>query len=174
MSQSDDKKENKKTPDLSEEQVKKYLEDNRDFFDRHADLIGMFEFSHARGKPASLFEKQVSVLREKNVELRHRISTLTNNAKKNDAIFKNSRDLILSLLDAKNLDELKKVVELLIPDLYRFHDSQKCLGQSSSKTFSKIIDSQHPKASVTVTWYEPSVLVSIISLLFPETIPLDH
>jgi len=106
MSQSEDKKEIKKTPDLSEEQVKKYLEDNRDFFDRHADLVGIFEFSHARGKTASIFEKQVSVLREKNVELRQRISILTKNAKKNDAIFKNSRDLILSLLDAENLDEL--------------------------------------------------------------------
>lgn len=106
MSQSEDKKKVKKTSDLSEEQVKKYLEDNMDFFDRHTDLIGKFEFSHAPGKTASLFEKQVSVLREKNVELRHRITTLTNNAKKNDAIFKNSRDLILSLLDAENLDEL--------------------------------------------------------------------
>ncbi|MDG1987917.1 MAG: DUF484 family protein [Halieaceae bacterium] len=106
MSQSEDKKKIKKTSDLPEEQVKKYLEDNKDFFDRHSDLIDIFEFSHVRGKTASIFEKQVSVLREKNVELRHRISTLTNNAKKNDAIFKNSRDLILSLLDAENLDEL--------------------------------------------------------------------
>jgi uncharacterized protein YigA (DUF484 family) len=71
MSQSENKKEIKNTPDLSEEQVKRYLEDNRDFFDRHADLVGIFEFSHARGQTASIFEKQVSVLREKNVEFQH-------------------------------------------------------------------------------------------------------
>ena len=109
MSQSEDKKNVKKTSDLSEEQVRKYLEDDMGFFDRHTDLIGKFEFSHTPGRTASIFEKQVSVLREKNVELRHRISTLTNNAKKNDAIFKNSRDLILSLLDAEDLEELNTV-----------------------------------------------------------------
>ena len=37
-----------------------------------------------------------------------------------------SKDEISWIEHGKNLDELKKVVELLIPDLYRFHDSQKC------------------------------------------------
>ncbi len=106
MSQGDNKEKNNKILDLSEEQVRMYLEDNRDFFERHSDLISIFEFSPTRGRAVSLFEKQVSVLRERNVELRQRISTLTNNAKENDEIFKNSRDLVLALLDAKSLDEL--------------------------------------------------------------------
>ena len=37
-----------------------------------------------------------------------------------------SKDELSWIEHCKNLDELKKVVELLIPDLYRFHDSQKC------------------------------------------------
>ena len=37
-----------------------------------------------------------------------------------------NKDELSWIEHGKNLDELKKVVELLIPDLYRFHDSQKC------------------------------------------------
>jgi len=119
MSQGRSKKDAKKTLDLSEDRVRAYLEEHRDFFDRHTDLVGIFEFSHARGSTASLFEKQVSVLRERNVELRHEITKLTNTAKNNDGIFRNSRELVLSLLDAKNLDELNTAFSYAMENTFK-------------------------------------------------------
>ena len=43
-----------------------------------------------------------------------------------DYMLAKNKDELSWIEHGKNLDELKKVVELLIPDLYRFHDSQKC------------------------------------------------
>lgn len=43
-----------------------------------------------------------------------------------DYMSEKNKDELSWIEHGKNLDELKKVVELLIPDLYRFHDSQKC------------------------------------------------
>ena len=123
MSQGRSKKDAKKTLDLSEDQVRAYLEEHLDFFDRHTDLVGIFEFSHPRGSTASLFEKQVSVLRERNVELRHKITTLTNTAKNNDGIFRNSRELVLSLLDAKNLDELNTAFSYAMENTFKIEYS---------------------------------------------------
>ena len=55
-----------------------------------------------------------------------------------DYMSEKSKDEISWIEHGKNLDELKKVVELLIPDLYRFHDSQKC-GKVRIKLVERIL-----------------------------------
>ena len=46
------------------------------------------------------------VLREKNVEMRHRLKALTNNARDNDKLFEKSRQLVLNLLEADSVHAL--------------------------------------------------------------------
>ncbi len=91
---------------LDDEMVRNYLLDNADFLQRNPDMLDCLHVPHASGSAVSLVEKQVSVLREKNVEMRHRLKALTNNARDNDTLFEKTRQLVLNLLEADSVHAL--------------------------------------------------------------------
>jgi uncharacterized protein YigA (DUF484 family) len=94
------------SPELSDETVREYLKNHSDFFQRHPDMLDFLHVSHASGSAVSLVEKQVSVLRERNVEMRQRLNALTANARHNDRLYEQTRRLVLALLDAQCLPAL--------------------------------------------------------------------
>ncbi|MEH6585076.1 MAG: DUF484 family protein [Halioglobus sp.] len=89
---------------LTDEQVREYLKENGDFLQRNPDMLDHLHISHASGSAISLVEKQVSVLRERNIDMRHRLKALTANARDNDKLYEQTRNLVLALLDAQDLD----------------------------------------------------------------------
>lgn len=91
---------------LSDEAVRDFLTANGDFLQRHPDLLDNLHISHASGSAISLVEKQVSVLRERNVEMRHRLKALTSTARENDKLFEETRALVVKLLEAASVNEL--------------------------------------------------------------------
>lgn len=91
---------------LSDEQVRDYLKENGDFLQRNPDMLDHLHISHASGSAVSLVEKQVSVLRERNIDMRHRLNALTSNARNNDKLYEQTRQLVLALLDAGSTEEL--------------------------------------------------------------------
>lgn len=91
---------------LNDEQVRQYLQENGDFLQRNPDMLDHLHISHASGSAVSLVEKQVSILRERNIDMRHRLSTLTANARDNDQLYERTRKLVLALLEAKDIDAL--------------------------------------------------------------------
>jgi uncharacterized protein YigA (DUF484 family) len=97
---------NKAGPELTDEEVRNYLKSNNDFFQRHADMLDHLHISHSSGSAVSLVEKQVSVLRERNMEMRKRLNNLTGNARDNDRLYDLTRNLVLELLEANSLDAL--------------------------------------------------------------------
>jgi len=97
------------TKALTDEAVREFLKDNGDFLQRNPDLLDHLHVSHASGSAVSLVEKQVSVLRERNVDIRHRLKTLTTNARENDRLFELTRDLVVKLLEADSVEGLYRV-----------------------------------------------------------------
>ncbi len=95
----------------SEAQVAAYLKSHRDFFERHPDLLTDLSVPHASGAAVSLVERQVSVLRERNVELRERLHRLLEVARENDMLFEKMRGLILALLESSSLPDLAAALE---------------------------------------------------------------
>lgn len=91
---------------LDEDAVREYLKDNGDFLQRNPDLLDHLHVSHASGSAVSLVEKQVSVLRERNVDLRHKLGKFTRNAKENDKLFEQTRALVIKLLEADSVGGL--------------------------------------------------------------------
>ncbi len=91
---------------VSEDMVREYLIDNGDFLQRNPDLMDHLHIEHASGSAVSLVEKQVSVLRERNIDMRRRLGTLTGNARDNDALFEASRKLVLQLIEANTPAQL--------------------------------------------------------------------
>jgi uncharacterized protein YigA (DUF484 family) len=92
--------------EITEHDVAEYLQKNVDFFQRHAHLLADLQVPHIAGAAVSLVERQVSVLRERNVELRERLHSMVEVARSNDYIFEKMRGLILSLLEARDLLQL--------------------------------------------------------------------
>lgn len=87
------------------EQVVKYLSEHPEFFSQHTLLLEELTLPHESGNAISLVERQVSVLRERNMDMRHRLSKLLDNARDNDRLFEKTKRLVLKLLEAQSTDE---------------------------------------------------------------------
>jgi uncharacterized protein YigA (DUF484 family) len=92
--------------ELSPEQIKTYLQTHPDFFEYHPDLLELISLPHESGAAVSLVERQISVLRERNLEMRQRISGMLEAAKTNDKLFDKTKRLVLALLDTKDLPSI--------------------------------------------------------------------
>ena len=97
--------------DLDDEAVVRYLRANPTFFAEHDELLGELHIPHQRGDSVSLVERQLKLLRDRNIEMRHRLSQLMDVARDNDRLFDKTRRLILDLLDASSLEEVVMAVE---------------------------------------------------------------
>ncbi len=91
---------------LDEARIAEYLAEHPNFFDRHADVLRDLRLHHPSGRAVSLIEKQVSALRERNTELRHRLNQLLENARQNDRLFERSKRLVLALLECNELGDI--------------------------------------------------------------------
>lgn len=95
----------------SPEQVTAFLKANPHFFEGQDDLLLHLDIPHQRGGSVSLVERQVTLLREKNIEMRRRLNDLVSAAKSNDVTFKRTRELVLALLDATTAEQFLLCLE---------------------------------------------------------------
>ena len=68
--------------ELSENAVQDFLQENPDFFERHGALLGSLRLPHVAGGTVSLVERQVSVLRQKDLKLERKLKDLIDVAKR--------------------------------------------------------------------------------------------
>lgn len=99
---------------ITEEQVCQYLSAETDFFDRHPELLESMELPHESGKAVSLIERQISVLRDRNLEMRARLNNLLETARANDKLFEKTKRLVLALLET---DSLSKAIDTVYDSL---------------------------------------------------------
>lgn len=89
--------------------VEQYLRDHPNFFRHRLDLVAELELPHGGGGAVSLVERQVSLLRERNIEMRNRLATITHHAHNNDALFEGTRAAVLALLEIKKAADIATV-----------------------------------------------------------------
>lgn len=95
---------------FSEAELITYLREHPDFFVRNSELLAELNLPHASGKAISLVEHQVSIMRERNMEMRRRMNELLDAARENDGLFAKTRSLTLALLDTASLHDLNEVL----------------------------------------------------------------
>lgn len=95
---------------LTEDDVVAYLKGDPDFFQRHRALLSELNLPHDSGQAVSLIERQVAILRERNMQMRRRMNELLQAAKDNDELFAKTRTLTLELLNVHNWHELNEVL----------------------------------------------------------------
>jgi len=93
------------------EAVAAYLRAHPEFFVDHDELLAELRLPHQPGAAVSLVERQVKLLRERNIEMRHRLSQLMDVARDNDRLLDKTRRLVLDLLDADSLEAVVSAVE---------------------------------------------------------------
>ena len=97
--------------ELSENAVHDFLQDNPDFFERHGALLGALRLPHDAGGTVSLVERQVSLLRQKDLNVERKLKDLIEVARANDALAAKIHKLALQLLAASGLSETLEYVE---------------------------------------------------------------
>jgi len=97
--------------ELSAEAVCDYLESHPDFFERHNNLLGVMELPHEVGGTVSLVERQISMLRQKDMKLERQLKELIQVARDNDVIAAKVHEFSLQLLSSASLDDTITAVE---------------------------------------------------------------
>ena len=97
--------------DVSEQSVREYLEANPDFFERHGALLSSLSVPHGSGEAISLVERQVSMLRQKELKLERQLKDLIGVARANDTLVAKIHELTLQLIASKDLSATIAAVE---------------------------------------------------------------
>lgn len=105
--------------EISAEQVCQYLQSHPDFFIQHEQLLADINLPHRAGEAVSLVERQVSLLRERDIDLRHRLAELLEVARENDELFAKTKSLILNIVAASSLDELISAVQVALKQEFK-------------------------------------------------------
>jgi uncharacterized protein YigA (DUF484 family) len=95
---------------LNDDIIVAFLRSDPDFFQRHPNLLSELNLPHHTGQAVSLIERQVAILRERNMNMRRRMNELLGEAKNNDELFAKTRTLTLELLNVHNWHELNEVL----------------------------------------------------------------
>jgi uncharacterized protein len=96
---------------LSEQAVHDYLKSNPDFFERHGSLLGSLRLPHITGGTVSLVERQVAVLRQKDLKLERKLKELLDVARANDLLTAKLHQLTLQMLGATSLADTLRALE---------------------------------------------------------------
>lgn len=95
----------------SEQTVHDYLAEHADFFERHGELLGSMQLPHITGSAVSLVERQVSVLRQKELKLERKLKELIGVARTNDVLSAKIHELTLQLIACRDLVSTIAAVE---------------------------------------------------------------
>ncbi|NCF16915.1 MAG: DUF484 family protein [Haliea sp.] len=135
--------------ELDDDTVRDYLKSNGDFLQRNPDLLDHLHVSHASGSAVSLVEKQVSVLRERNVDMRHRLNSLTANARDNDRLYERTRILVLKLLEADSPTSLcSTFMDSMAVDFDVEHASIILFGDQDSQDACRVESAESAKTEI--------------------------
>jgi len=96
---------------LSEQAVHDFLAAHPDFFEHNAKLLSTLHLPHASGGAISLVERQVSMLRQKDLKLERQLKELIEVARANDVLSAKIHELTLQLLAASDLQSTIAAIE---------------------------------------------------------------
>ena len=105
--------------DLDPMDVEAFLRANPNFLQDRPGLLAVLNLPHGGEGAVSLIERQVSVLRERNIASRQKLNALTDIGRQNDRLLEATRQSILALLGAENRGELSRTWIEQIRDTFR-------------------------------------------------------
>ena len=124
---------------IPEDAVADFLQQNPDFFERHAPLLTKLKLPHGRGTATvSLVERQVLVLREKNDKLEARLRELIEVARDNDVLAGKIHRLSCRLLRARTSTALIDALEESLREDFGASEWILLLAPGANSAFAKV------------------------------------
>lgn len=93
---------------LSDKEVITFLNQNTDFFIRHPEQLEVIQVNNKNGVVASLINHQVNVLKDRNNQLKNKLSHLIANAEENEKIMSQVFELTLQLSQISHVANVTK------------------------------------------------------------------
>ncbi len=142
---------NTNNTEVTEDLVAAYLREHPDFFKRQTDLLSELSLPHSSGEAISLVERQVSLLRERNMDMRHRLSSLLDNARENDRLFDKTKRIVLSILEGGTLEDTLNTVFSSFRDDFDIHYTSIILygeAEDFSNTSARVVTKQDARNNI--------------------------
>jgi len=139
--------------ELTEEGIAEYLQANPEFFERHAGLLNSLRLPHDAGGPSvSLVERQVLVLRQKNLKLERKLNELLDVARSNDALATRIHALAMLMLATPDQVSAVRVLEEQLrlsfnadqSVLVVFDDPAGSVAASGASRFLRVVERDDP------------------------------
>ncbi|HQU14532.1 MAG: hypothetical protein B7Z66_02705 [Chromatiales bacterium 21-64-14] len=112
---------------VSEEAVVEYLRNHPDFFEKHVPLLAILRVPHPSGTAVSLIERQVTVLRQQNQQLRRKLMDMVQTARDNEELTGRMQQLSVALADATDLRDVLETLDRVLRDDFRADAIALCL-----------------------------------------------
>ncbi len=103
----------------SADAVISYLQNHKDFFLHHPELLGELDIPHAEGDGAiSLIERQVSVLRDRHKSEQQKLYALVQTARENERVAERLHRIAVEVAAVNDMDDAFDTVTQLIKELF--------------------------------------------------------
>ena len=122
---------------LSNKEIAEHLILNPNFFKENPEVLNSIEIVHDSGAAVSLIQKQVELLRSNYNSTTDKLMELLGNAKNNEDIFILTKELILRLIDASNIEEIVALLEKSFVANFGAKKSRVLFFSESSKNLPK-------------------------------------
>jgi uncharacterized protein YigA (DUF484 family) len=136
-----------------EEAVARYLEDKPDYFERHTEILANLRIPHPdTGKAISLIERQLGVLRDKNLGLEQQLRELISIARENDVLGERLHRFAGAMIDAGSLDDVLDTAQDMLRQEFRLDAVSIVLdpGPESSKGRPEFLAAKDGRFAVVV------------------------
>ena len=98
------------------QEVRKYLLEHPDFFQKNSEVLSELILKHDTGAATSLLERQIQALRKKNDDLEKNMLSLLRLAHDNEELQKKSQRIALRLLEVDNDEHILDVISGMLTD----------------------------------------------------------
>lgn len=112
---------------VSEAAVIEYLRNHPDFFEQHQPLLAILRVPHPAGGAVSLIERQVSVLRQQNQQLRRKLMDMVQAARDNEELTGRMQQLGVALADTTDLQDMLETLDRVLRRDFRADAVALCL-----------------------------------------------
>lgn len=143
----------------SDADVADYLQSHPEFFERHPALLTSLRLPHRTGGAAvSLVERQVSVLRQRNLKLERKLRELVDVARSNDRLAASIHTLALALVSAGGRAEAIAVIESELRGRFRVDGAVLALfvdgGGAPESRFLRLVRRDDPEMAPFATFLD--------------------